>query len=292
MDLQTLFLNNFNCKKSTGGFWRLNNPFIDKKDFSMAVNFEYGIILCHRTRYKSSIVNFLMEYTGKSYKELFNNITLQPKRNFTTKHEYLSLKLPDNFFFLFENDKLKSRVDAYLNNRKYIDYNVYLKRQFGYCNGGEFFGRIIIPFLNPTLEYYIGRSFIGDEPKYKNLNGELYGIGKSSLFYNELALNEDYIYLCEGVFDACTCGDNGVAMLGSSPSITQISKIINSKCKTVYIVSDYGYRKESLKTALRLIDFKEVYVSNDNYDGNDVSDVGLNALDFTKVDIKYIYNNL
>lgn len=275
--LYNYFQSSFDLVPSTQGWYRLNNPFEVKKGMTMAVNFGFNRIICHRTGYKSSITDFLRILTNKDSREIFSMIEkyteVEFKITIPLNYSKATVKLPDNFYLFDEEATLQKRASSYLMNRN-LDIDLLRERSIGFCNDGDWFGRIIIPFMNPTLQYYIGRDFIGQNPKYKNPKKEDVGIGKSEIFYNEEALRGDKVYLCEGVFDALTCGEKGIASLGWKLSATQFSKLCHSPCD-IYIVPDKGFFQKALITAKELLVDNDVFITNlDNQSFGDINEIG------------------
>lgn len=280
------FKSNFELRESTQGWYRMDNPMEVKKGMTMGVNFGFNRIVCHRTGYKSSIKDFIRLITNKNSSEITQMIEkyseIRFKITIPLNHQKTSISLPDHFFLLDENAQLQKRALSYLESRK-IDLDFMKDRSIGFCNKGDYFGRIIIPFMNPQLQYFVGRSFLGDSLKYRNPKKEDVGVGKSEIFYNEEALQSDRIYLCEGVFDALSCGEKGVASLGWSLSFVQLSKLRSCKAD-IYIVPDKGFYQKALITAKDLLP-KNVYITNlDHIQGNDINDIGsIENLKFKKV---------
>ena len=285
--LHNFFRTNFSLVESSNGWYRFDNPFDHKGGNSMAVNFDYGRVICHRTAYRSSILQFLKIYTGKSKKVLSEVVESFVEIDHAVANSFevnvSDIVLPEHFYFLDEEVPMQKRALDYMLDRV-PDMELLRERSIGFCNDGPWVGQIIFPFMNPQLEYYIGRSFIGSQLKYRNIEKSVCGKGKSELFYNETALLGEKVYLCEGVFDALTCGTDGIAALGWSLSKIQRSKLIESGCD-VYIVPDAGFYEKARILGLSLIDHQNVYIANlDNMGDKDINDIGnVDLLDFKKL---------
>jgi hypothetical protein len=123
------------------------------------------------------------------------------------------LDLPQEFISLTSIAAPKTAVYAmkYLKNRG-ISYADIVKWKIGYCFGGEYRNRIIVPSFNDDGDsnYFIARSYSGDSYRYKNPKAS------KDVVFNELFVNwnKDLI-LVEGVFDAINAG-NAVPILGST----------------------------------------------------------------------------
>jgi DNA primase len=123
------------------------------------------------------------------------------------------LELPEEFISLCP-DKIPATglyAMKYLQNRGVTKADI-LKWKIGFCFGGEYRNRIIIPSFDNEgdVSYFIARSYSGDSYKYKNPRSS------KDITFNELYVdwNKDLI-LVEGVFDALVAG-NAVPILGST----------------------------------------------------------------------------
>lgn len=227
-----------------------------------------------------------------NYRITTKNINVDKLLNKYNK-QVTEIKLPDGFKNISEHDNiLGQRAVKYLSNRGFdIDYLSELG--FGYTTDpdSKFFGYIIIPFKKDNkLVYYIGRSFMPNLVKYYNPPVYQFNIGKSSLLFNEDALDDnEEIFLVEGWACAVTLGNNAISRQGSDLSIEQKSKIVRSNVKRVIIIPDYGFYRVDANIALQLQEAgKEVYLANtdkiveelglDPYYYNDVNSIGKEAV--------------
>jgi len=286
------FDSHFDLHSSTNGWYRMDNPFESKKGRTMSINIDKNTVKCFRSGYKSNLLKFVEVYTDSDWsqaKELIEEYT--EKRYVESgslksilRADKIHVKMPDHFYLLDEDVPLQSRALKYLRTRN-IDLDFLHERGVGFCNEGDFMGRIIVPFLNPMLQYYVGRSFLGSTLKYLNPNQEQIGVGKSEIFYNELALLNHEVFLGEGVFDALTCGEYGISAQGWSLSSTQVSKIISSDVQDLYIVPDQGFYRKALVLATKFFTYKNVFICNLDHlpEGHDINNIGLENVTFKKV---------
>ncbi len=150
----------------------------------------------------------------------------------------------------------------------------------------DYYGRIILPFKrHGKLIYYIARTLINDELRYKNPAVTDCGVSKSELLFNEDALNiYDDCFLLEGVFDALTLGPNALSSQGWSLSKEQKAIIMRSACKHLIIVPDKDFYKQAIQTAMQFLDVKTVSVVNmdnvlpDKPELKDVNGLGRDAV--------------
>ena len=267
------FQSEFNVIESTKGWYRFASPFdLAHDDRAMAVNFGSLWVLDQRSGYSASVANFLKEYTGQTYAEVRQLIDSydEAELNLTKVEKVIvesEVQLPPHFkSFILEDDRLAQRARKYLTSREF-DPELLDSMGFGYCDDGDWFGFIVVPFkVNGILVYYLGRNFIDlgpDALRYKNPNSKDVGIGSKQVLFNEDALvTHDRVYLTEGWTDAMTMGEQGIASLSWSLSVRQVSKIINSSCLSIYIIADPGFYREALSNALKFVDYKMVYVIN------------------------------
>jgi len=124
------------------------------------------------------------------------------------------IDLPEGFVSLCNKHlPLKSREPlSYLQGRGITKKEI-IKWKMGYCQGGKYGGRIIIPSFNDSgdCNYFIARTYVGHYRRYLNPPCS------RDIIFNELNIDWDEpIILVEGVFDAIVAGDNAVPILGST----------------------------------------------------------------------------
>lgn len=276
----TYFRSNFPLKKSTKGWYTYDCVFCMDNTGSrkMAVNFNTEMTKCWKCGYKHGILQFVMDYEDVRYgraKEIIHNMgssdfVLDNLDDFPTNKKLEEVGLPTGYQPLLDGDGiLGKRARSYMAARGYNLEKLDMKG-FGYCNkhdedyGLDFFGRIIVPFkANGKLVYYLGRTFMDDELRYKNPPTDTFGVGKGDLLFNEDAIHiYDSCSVVEGWADAITLGDNGISTQGWSLSQTQKSKMLKAPCKEYVFVPDKGFYIEAVKTALDFLEHKKVRVVN------------------------------
>ena len=125
-----------------------------------------------------------------------------------------TVSLPEEFVSLCNRNLPMSSKKAldYLKSRGLTKQDI-LSWKIGYCTGGRYGGRIIIPSYNWSgdANYYIARSFGSHQRRYLNPP-----VGRDIVF-NELYIDWDEdVVLVEGVFDAIIAGPNAIPILGST----------------------------------------------------------------------------
>jgi len=170
----------------------------------------------------------------------------------------LTIKLPKEFKPLCYKRKNPYYVDAvnYLLKRQLSPLDI-LRNKIGYCDGGKYNGRIIVPSFDSkgNLNYFVSRSYYDRvKPKYKNPKSE-----KSEIIFNELNIDfKDEVILCEGVFDAFVCGYNSIPLLGSSIHDYLLKNLIDSP--RIYLSLDPDTYETKM---IKIIDRLKKYILGD-----------------------------
>jgi DNA primase len=162
------------------------------------------------------------------------------------------IELPKEYQALYTSSKesvIANLVKKYLYDRG-INDNDFIKYGIGYCNTGEYGGRVVIPSYSEsgTLNYFVARSFDGNYFKYKNPEAS-----KDVIFFENLINWNTPIILCEGVFDALAIRRNAIPILGKSLSIELKKKLLTSNVTDIYIALDTDARERALHIAEHLL---------------------------------------
>ena len=126
------------------------------------------------------------------------------------------------------------------------------KHKIGFCDNGVYQNRIIIPSYDDygVLNYFVGRSFMGDGMKYKNPD-----VSRDIIPFDWYIAWSFPIVLCEGVFDAISIRTNAIPMLSKKPSKSLLRKIFEKKVKTIYIALDDDAKKDAYNLSEFFKDF-------------------------------------
>lgn len=279
-EVQQMVVNQLGLKISQNGWARLKNPFDAKSrnpnDRSMAISFETGKVVCYRTGYNRTLKIFIKELGyGKDVIDSLENF---PYKKYIKKEK---INLPNEYRPLEYKCFFQERVLKYLEERK-TDIDYLSSKGVGYCEGGRYSGRVIIPIYDIEYNFtgFTARSIIGSEPKYLMETSK-------SCFYNESAIDiEDDIYIVEGAFDAFVFYDRGVANLTKIISKHKLSKLINSCAKNVYLVPDRGAYHLYLTYAyyIKWLGHKNVFITDfEDTPYKDASEAGNENIVFTKL---------
>ena len=212
----------------------------------------------------NEVKKFLGAYEGREY--------LEPV---IERIERIDTVLPEGFMSLILGDgKLGVKAREYIIKRKFDPEEMSYKG-WGYGTQGEYFGYIIMPFyIGGKLVYYNARRYFGGGPKYINPKIEDFGLGKSLIMYNFDALAlYDTVYLVEGVINAETLGDQGIATGGKKISHYQISGIMKSEVENIIILLDPDAIQDAIRVGLEMVYYKNLKLIELPED-KDVNDIG------------------
>ena len=236
----------------------------------MSINFEVNAFKCWVCDYGSKGIHRLVrrfaDYSlRKEWEKLDNTIDLARvdllDNLFSEEEQEVvneEIQMPSNFYTLTgKAQKLTARrAKKYLKDRNVSQEDI-LRWKIGFCDAGDFAGRVIVPSFNDRgeLNYYIARSYEGNWMKYKNPPAS------KDIIFNELYVDWDNdLVLVEGVFDAIVAG-NAVPILGSTlrENSKLFKKIVESDTP-VYLALDEDVRDKELKIMKKLLTFGlEVY---------------------------------
>lgn len=164
-----------------------------------------------------------------------------------TEEEKIELRLPNEFQSLLKIPKgvnpLYRKVVHYAEQRGITREDI-IRYNIGYCDGGIYSGRIIIPSYDSDnrLNYFIARS-VYDEEKFKYKNPP---VSKNIImFENQINWNEP-ITLVEGVFDAIAVKRNAIPILGKFIPKTLSDSIYKKGVREIKILLDSDAQDQAL----------------------------------------------
>lgn len=207
----------------------------------------------------------------------FENIFSEPEEE---KEE--TIDLPKEFKSLANNLTITSRnAMSYLERRGLTKKDI-LRWKVGYCDGGEYKNRIIIPSfgMQGYANFFVARSYSGDWMRYKNPKVN------RNIIFNELYVDWDKdIILVEGVFDAIRAYSIGssVPLLGSTLRIeSKLFQNIVRHDQKVYLALDQDAQLKASKIAQNLMRYGvETYVM-DTSGYEDIAEMPENVLKIRK----------
>jgi len=158
--------------------------------------------------------------------------------NSKKKNVIEDLTLPTHYL-TFEESNPKSLIHKqawnYLTKSRGLTKDIIDKYKIGYTVGGKYDSRIVIPSydINDVLNYWVGRTYVNQKPKYLNPDSD-----KEVIIFNECCLNWDSdIYLVEGPFDHIVV-HNSVPLLGKKISDKLMSSLYNKANGNIIVLLD------------------------------------------------------
>jgi|TARA_Y100000310_G_scaffold116914_1_gene115580 DNA primase len=266
-----------------GSGYRTNNEYLFKCPYcehhkrKFSVNLEKGYYKCWvcDTRGKNLyrvVRRFGTNHDKSQWRDFTSEIDFDQLEDlFAEKiEEKQILEMPEGFVSLANRDVPPTGFAArnYLRNRGISRQDI-VWWKMGYCSGGEYEGRIIIPSFDEEgdLNYFISRSYDRSYyPKYKNPPAS------KNIIFNDLFVDwSSDIVLVEGIFDAIIAGRNAVPILGST--LNEHSLLLRRIIKEdagVYIALDPDAKKKELEIIKTLLDFDIEVWKVDVGDNDDV----------------------
>ena len=182
------------------------------------------------------------------------------------------LMLPKEYRSFYDEELTLTGRHAlkYLKSRNITKYDV-LRYNIGYCEGGQFHGRILIPSYDASghLNFYSTRSVFEDaKMKYVNSFGS-----KDIIGFEMFVDYHQPITLVEGAFDTISVRNNAIPLFGKTLSNKLKSALICNTVKKVNIVLD----NDALSDSIRISEFllkNNIETRLVKLDGKDPSEIG------------------
>ena len=126
--------------------------------------------------------------------------------------------------------------------RRGVPADEFAVRQIHYTTDapGPLAFRVLFPVIEfGQIVYWTARSYIGADPKYYNQPKERCLLSRNDCVYGlETACRRDVIYVLEGPINAAVIGWDAVALLGKTPSPTQIAKLLATNAREFVVAVD------------------------------------------------------
>lgn len=192
-----------------------------------------------------SLHKLIDRYGTKKHKKIYK--LLQPEVQDVKQKAKPKIKLPQSFVLFKDSSSVypvRQQAYNYLKSRGITD-EIIDKYSIGFCDNGEYMGRIIIPSYDSEgqLNYFIARSWNPKtKSKYKNPKFE-----KDKIIFNESLINwNENITLVEGAFDAVFV-PNSIAMLGKHLSELLFQTLYKKAKKNIIIATDGDAFEDGVK---------------------------------------------
>lgn len=210
---------------------------------------------------------WISDKKGRSISSLFKQLNL-PKERFEQLNRIIesskyrvdvketktnqTIQLPAEYVPLWNKKNTPDYKNAihYLSTRGITIFDI-LKYRIGYCEAGEYSGKIIIPSYDKDgqLNYFVSRAYYkADKFKHKNPK-----ISKDIIGFEMLINWNQPIILCEGSFDAIAIKRNAIPLFGKIIQPALQKKIIEERVKNIYICLDADALKNALAIAERFM---------------------------------------
>ena len=181
------------------------------------------------------------------------DLVFTPSKSEDKTESKIIVSLPREFLPLWTMNKslYRNQAKSFLHKRGITDVDI-KKYKIGFCDSGLYEGRIIIPSYDDKglLNYFVGRSFVGEKMKYKNPN-----VSRDIVPFDWYIAWSKPLVLCEGVFDAMSIRSNAIPMLSKKPSKSLLHKIFEKNVKTIYIALDDDAKKDAYNMSEFFRDF-------------------------------------
>ena len=181
------------------------------------------------------------------------DLVFTPSKSEDKTESKIIVSLPREFLPLWTMNKslYRNQAKSFLHKRGITDVDI-KKYKIGFCDSGLYEGRIVIPSYDDKglLNYFVGRSFVGEKMKYKNPN-----VSRDIVPFDWYIAWSKPIVLCEGVFDAMSIRSNAIPMLSKKPSRSLLQKIFEMNVKTIYIALDDDAKKDAYNMSEFFRDF-------------------------------------
>jgi len=206
---------------------------------------------------------WISDKKGRSIATLFKQLNLPKERfeqlariiesaryrvNTSETKTQQTIQLPSEYIPLWNKKLTPDYRNAihYLTSRGVTIFDI-LKYRIGYCESGEYSGKIIIPSYDAAgqLNYFVSRAFYkADRFKHKNPK-----ISKDIIGFEMFINWAEPIILCEGSFDAIAIKRNAIPLFGKIIQPALQKKIIEERVKNIYICLDFDALKNALAIA-------------------------------------------
>lgn len=223
-------------------------PYCDDTKGHLGVNTVRGIFHC-----------FKCDASGKLDE-------LQPNLNQFTEKVKARLspdqrKVLSNLFPSLPNEYQEIKEDClafkYLKQRN-ITWDEIERYEIGYCPSGFFKHRIIIPiYEREKLLYFVGRTYLGANPRYMNSPTP-----KKGIIFKTFTGTRKEVVICEGIYDALRIQKvtEAIALLGKKIDDDQIKKIKGVCEERVLVMLDKDARKEAFEIYQKLSLYRDTKI--------------------------------
>lgn len=235
---------------------------------------------------------WISDKKGRSITSLFKQLKL-PKQKFdqlesiiktsryrintteTKREEVLQLPIEYKPLWISKNTPEYRNAMFYLKKRGITIFDI-IKYRIGFCDSGEYSGKIIIPSYDADgqLNYFVSRAYYSaDTQKHKNPK-----VSKDIIGFEMFINWEEPIILCEGAFDAIAVKRNAIPLFGKIIQPALQKRIIQERVQDIYLCLDADALKNTIQIAEKFMsEGLNVYFIKLN-NSSDASELGFNKI--------------
>lgn len=255
-------------------------PFCNHYKPKLAVNLNKRKWQCWKCGARGSTILGLLRKLDVSREQIAKLRTLLEDEipKVLTDDDNAVLTLPPEFHPLYLPSKSVEyrHALAYVKNRGVTDADI-LCHQIGYCEEGQYKGRVIIPSYDETgiLNFFTGRKYFDDGYAPHMVPG----VSKNIIGFSN-HINWKYpLVLAEGAFDAMAIKRNVVPLFGKHVSKKLQERIIQEGVTDIYLALDKDALKDTVKIAEKFLNNGiRVYIVE--LDGKDPSKLGFEQMQY------------
>ncbi len=202
-----------------------------------------------------SIKKLILKFGTKRHIKKLKHLGIDIEEFTTKKPEQNVIEditLPE-YFVSFKDGESRSleykQAWNYLTKVRKIDEETIFKYKMGFTTDGKYNGRIIIPSydVDDKLNYWVGRTYIKQKPKYMNPDSD-----KEAIIFNECCVDWDStIYLVEGPFDHIVV-HNSIPILGKEISDKLMQSLMSKSTDNIVILLDADGWKDAKELYVKL----------------------------------------
>lgn len=240
MTLSELIISNDFKKTNTIGKFKYCCPFCDG-EYKFVVDYNRKNYVCWRCNVRGSLKDEIPTTIDAFTKRVQEFKHGKPGRDFEDFH------LPNEALPITRESGVPHR---YLLRRGLTEDDI-KRYNIKYCSEGFYRDRVIFPFFEEKrLVYYVGRTYLGNEPRYLNA-----GRGRGKVIFKTFQEPVDVCVLVEGIFTALYVSKvfPAVATLGKIVTQSQ-ARLISGVARRVLIMLDSNAHKEVMD-AHRLLNY-------------------------------------
>ncbi len=173
-----------------------NCPICDDNKGNLEINYKKLVMKCWKCcdeddGLKGSLRSLIKKYGTsldiKTFDTLSDGLFINKSGNTINA---IQVRLPKEYVSFSKSNPNSNEYKEAFNymEKRGFDLKRLNKFNIGFCKGGEFGGRIIIPSYDKdgSLNYFVARSYVGHKVKYKNPE-----IPKEDIIVNEMNINWD-----------------------------------------------------------------------------------------------------